>query len=101
MRQLLLVANWKLHKTLQESVAYARELGVLVRDFDNVDVAVAPPFTALAAVAETARNTSVRVAAQDVAAEPEGAFTGEVSAAMIRDAGAELAIIGHSERRRL
>ena len=101
MRQLLLIANWKLHKTLIEAVAYVRELSVLTRHLDGAEIAVAPPFTALAAAAEVARSTSLRVAAQDVSAECDGAFTGEVSAAMIKDAGADLAIVGHSERRRL
>jgi triosephosphate isomerase len=62
---------------------------------------IAPPFTALAAAAEAARNTDVVVASQDVYFEASGAFTGEVSAAMVKDAGAHYAIVGHSERRRL
>ena len=101
MRQPLLIANWKMHKTVLESIAYARELGLLVKTLEGIDVVVAPPFTALAAVGEATRPTPVMVAAQDVAAEREGAFTGEVSAAMIKDAGAEFVIVGHSERRRL
>jgi triosephosphate isomerase len=101
MREPLFVANWKMHKTVQEATNYVRELGVLVRHTDGVEVVVAPPFTALAAVAEAARSTPLRVAAQNVAFERHGAFTGEVSAPMVKDAGAEFAIVGHSERRRL
>ena len=66
-----------------------------------VEIILAPPFTALASAVEAARGTILAIAAQNVAAEREGAFTGEVSAAMIKDVGATSAIIGHSERRRL
>ena len=66
-----------------------------------MEIVVAPPFTALHAVAEAPRNTNVGVAAQDLYWEREGAFTGEVSPAMIKEAGAEYVIVGHSERRRL
>jgi triosephosphate isomerase len=101
MRTPLFAANWKMHKTVREAVAYVRELGVLLKSIDGVETVVAPPFTAVAPTAEAARNTDIVVAAQDVYFEPQGAFTGEVSAAMIKDAGAEYAVIGHSERRRL
>jgi triosephosphate isomerase len=101
MRIPLFAANWKMHKTVHEAVGYVRELGALVRTLDRVEVVVAPPFTSLAAAAEAARNTEVEVASQDVYFEPQGAFTGEVSAAMVKDAGAHYAIVGHSERRRL
>ena len=72
-----------------------------MKDAIGVEIVVAPPFTAIHAAAEAARNTNIGVAAQDLYWEREGAFTGEVSAAMIKEAGAEDAIIGHSERRRL
>jgi triosephosphate isomerase len=97
----LLVANWKMHKTVHEAAAYVREFATKARKIEGVELVVAPPFTALAAAAEVARNTSVGIAAQDVAAAREGAFTGEVSALMIKDAGADYVIVGHSERRRL
>ena len=73
----------------------------MVKDVSDVEIVVAPPFTALHAVAEAARNTNIEVAAQDLYWEREGAFTGEISAAMVAEAGAIGAIIGHSERRRL
>jgi len=101
MRTPLLAANWKMHKTVLEAVGYVRELGVLLKDVEGVEVVVAPPFTALAPAAEAARNTDLEVAAQNVYFEAKGAFTGEVSASMIREAGADYCIIGHSERRRL
>jgi triosephosphate isomerase len=78
-----------------------RELGGAIRTLDGVGVVVAPPFTAIAAAAEAARNTRIAVAAQDIYFERQGAFTGEVSAAMIKHAGATCVIVGHSERRRL
>lgn len=101
MREPLFVANWKLHKTGHEAVAFVRELHSLVRHIDATEIVVAPPFTAIVPAAEAARNTKIGVAAQNVYFEHEGAFTGEVSAAMIKHAGATFAIVGHSERRRL
>jgi triosephosphate isomerase (TIM) len=101
MRVPLLVANWKMHKGLQDAVAYTRQLAASAADFRGTEVVLAPAFTAVAAVAAAARATPIGVAAQTVAADPEGAFTGEVSAAMIKDAGASSVIVGHSERRRL
>ena len=88
-------------KTVHEAVLFVKELRSTVKDAIGVEIVVAPPFTAIHAAAEAARNTNIGVAAQDLYWEREGAFTGEVSAAMIKEAGAEYAIIGHSERRRL
>jgi triosephosphate isomerase len=93
-------ANWKMHKTVPEAVAFIRELTPVAKAHSKVEIIVAAPFTALAASAETARNTPISVAAQDVYFERQGAFTGEVSAEMIRDTGASHVIVGHSERRR-
>jgi triosephosphate isomerase (TIM) len=95
--------NWKMHKTRAEA-------GELVRDLARrlagtgpgaVLVAVAPPFTALAAVREALAGTAIELAAQNVHWEKQGAFTGEVSAPMLADAGCHHAIVGHSERRQL
>ena len=101
MRQPLLVGNWKMFKTVQESVFYIKELRALMKLVRNVEVMVAPPFQALHAAAEAARGSDIGIGAQNVHWEKEGAFTGEVSAAMIREAGGEFAIVGHSERRGL
>jgi len=101
MRTPLIAGNWKMFKTVHEAVAFAKEFKVVVKDVVGVDIVLAPPFTAVHPVAEAVRATNVAVAAQDLYWEREGAFTGEVSAAMVREAGAEYAIIGHSERRRL
>src|SRR5919109_2182245 len=99
MRIPLIAGNWKMYKTVAETVKYVKELRGLVKDIDAVEVVVAPPFTALHAAAEAARNSNVGIAAQDLYWEREGAFTGEVSGPMIREAGAEYVIVGHSERR--
>jgi triosephosphate isomerase len=96
-----IAANWKMFKTVQEAVVFVKELRPIVKDAVDVEIVVAPPFTAVHAVAEAARNTNISVAAQDVYWEPEGAFTGEVSVRMLQEAGAEYVIVGHSERRRL
>src|SRR5258707_14233293 len=73
----------------------------MVKDVTGVEIVIAPPFTALHAAAEAARNSNVAVAAQNLYWEREGAFTGEISATMIAESGAEYVIIGHSERRTL
>jgi len=86
---------------VHEAVVFVKELRGLVKDVADVEIVVAPTFLAVYAVAEAARNTNVGVAAQDLYWEREGAYTGEVSASMIKEAGAEYVIVGHSERRRL
>ena len=101
MRRPVLAANWKMFKTTHETLAYVRELGALIKAVKGVEIVIAPPFTAIATAAESARNTAIGVAAQNMSYEKEGAFTGEVSATMIKDAGAGYVILGHSERRRL
>jgi triosephosphate isomerase len=101
MRIPFIAANWKMFKTVHEAVVFAKEFRSLVKDFSDVEIVVAPPFTALHAVAEAVRNSPIYVAGQNVHWEREGAFTGEISARMLKEAGAEYAIVGHSERRRL
>jgi triosephosphate isomerase len=101
MRIPFIAGNWKMYKTVSEAVVFVKELRTAVKDVDRVEIVLAPAFTAVHAVAEAARNTNIGVAAQDLYWEREGAFTGEVSAEMIREAGAAYAIVGHSERRRL
>jgi triosephosphate isomerase (TIM) len=96
-----IAGNWKMFKTVHETVVFVKELRIAIKDVSSVDIVVAPPFTSVHAAAEAARNSNVSIAAQDVYWEKEGAFTGEVSATMLQDAGAEYVIIGHSERRRL
>ncbi|NUR53348.1 MAG: triose-phosphate isomerase [Acidobacteria bacterium] len=101
MRTPFIAANWKMYKTVHEAVAFVKELRVMAKDVHDVEIVIAPPFTALRAVADAAHASNIGVAAQNLYWEREGAFTGEVSAPMIKEAGAEYVIIGHSERRRL
>jgi triosephosphate isomerase len=101
MRHPFIAGNWKMFKTVQDAVVFVKECRGLLKDVADVEIVVAPPFTALHAVAEAARNTNIGVSAQNLHWETEGAFTGEVSAAMVKEAGAEYVIVGHSERRRL
>ena len=101
MRTPFIAGNWKMYKTVSDAVKYVKEFRGLVKDVDGVEIVLAPPFTAIHAACEAARNSNVGIAGQDMFWEREGAFTGEVSATMIKDAGAQSVIIGHSERRRL
>src|SRR5262245_54607482 len=101
MRVPFIAGNWKMFKTVQESVVFVKELRSAVKDVNDVEIVVVPPFTAVHAVAEAARNTNIGVAAQNLYWEKDGAFTGEVAPGMVKEAGAAYAIVGHSERRRL
>ena len=95
----LIAGNWKMHLTRAEAVALASAVAAASQGLTDREVMIAPPFTALAAVKEAAAGSPVKVAAQNVGWEKEGAFTGEVSPPMLLDIGAEMVIIGHSERR--
>jgi len=99
MRRPVIAGNWKLFKTLAETREFFSAIAPALRGVDHCDIVVAPPFTALQSAVEAARGTEVRIAAQDVYWEPEGAFTGEISAPMLADIGCRYAIVGHSERR--
>jgi triosephosphate isomerase len=101
MRVPFICANWKMYKTVDETVKYIKEFRALAKDLDGVELVLAPPFTALHAGAEAVRNSNIRIAGQDLFWEREGAYTGEVSGPMLRAAGAEYVIVGHSERRTL
>ncbi len=99
MRRPVIAGNWKMYKTQAEARAYFAALGPLVSASTHCDIIVAPPFTAIPAAVESVKGTAISIAAQDMHGEPEGAFTGEVSAAMLVDAGCRAVIIAHSERR--
>ena len=106
MRRPIVVANWKLHMLRSEAREFVRALrdrlaALGVQTGRAADIVIAPPFTALAAVQEARSGSGLGLAAQDVCAERSGAFTGEVSAAMLADAGCEYCLVGHSERRTL
>jgi triosephosphate isomerase len=98
MRRKLIAGNWKMYKTVAEAVALVEEIKKGVAGAPG-DTLVAPPFTAIAAAVNAAKGSPVAVAAQNMHFEKEGAFTGEVSAPMLVDAGVTHVILGHSERR--
>ena len=98
-RKPIIAGNWKLNKTLRESIELVTLLKRSITDFQHVDVVVCPVFTAISSVAEIVLESEIKVGAQDLYWEEKGAFTGEVSAGLIKDAGASFVIIGHSERR--
>ena len=96
---MLIAGNWKMFKTATESREFCRELRESLDDVDGVDIAVCPPYTGLAAAVETLSGTEIAVAAQNVHWEPEGPYTGEISAPLLVELGVYGAIVGHSERR--
>jgi triosephosphate isomerase (TIM) len=97
-RRKFVCGNWKMHKTVGEAVQLVRELRDKVGD-SAAQVAVAPPFTALAAAKAALQGSPIQLFAQNCHHEKQGAFTGEVSALMLKDAGCDGVIVGHSERR--
>lgn len=98
-RKPLIAGNWKMYKTVSEAVQTASQLKDLVSDSEDVDVMIAPPFTALYPVYETLKDSSIETGAQNMFWENEGAYTGEISSAMLLSTGCRYLIIGHSERR--
>lgn len=100
-RRPIIAGNWKMHKTVSEAEGLVKDLMLELPDLSNLDVVLCPPFTALYRVAEMVANTSIRVGAQNMHWEKEGAFTGEISATMLRGVYCRYVILGHSERRQL
>jgi triosephosphate isomerase (TIM) len=99
MRLPLIAGNWKMYKTVHETEQFFREFLPLVANSTHCEIAIAPPFTSIAKAVEMTRGSNVSISSQNVFWEKQGAYTGEVSAAMLVDAGCRYAIIGHSERR--
>src|SRR5713226_4602355 len=100
MRKPVIAGNWKMYKRVAESVATALALKPLVANANHCEVVIAPVFTAIRTVADRLEGSNIGVAAQNCSTElEEGAHTGEVMAAMLRDVGARYVIVGHSERR--
>jgi triosephosphate isomerase len=95
----LIAGNWKMYKRPSETAEFCVDLKRLLADLEGVDVAVCPPFTSLAVAVQILAGTEIAVAAQNVHWELEGAYTGEISAPMLRELGVYGAIVGHSERR--
>src|SRR5215475_6086683 len=101
MRRPIVVGNWKMHGSRAENARLIEELGAHYPRNPAADCVVCPPLVYLQEVGRLLRDTPIRLGAQDVCADTQGAFTGEVSAAMLKDVGCEYAIVGHSERRLL
>lgn len=100
-RKTIIAGNWKMYKTIGEAMELTQGLKRELFDLDeqNIDVVVCPPYTSLCEVSEIVAESNILMGAQDLYWEDEGAFTGEVSGMMLKDAGAKFVIIGHSERR--
>jgi triosephosphate isomerase len=100
-RTALVAANWKMYKTVSEALRFVEDLQAQTGPCEDREVVIAPPFTALSAVAGVLRQKGFALAAQNCHWEEQGAFTGEVSVGMLREVGCRYVIVGHSERRQL
>ncbi len=98
MRKKMIAGNWKMYKNNEEAVAMLTELKNLTKE-ENVDIVIGAPFTSLADAVECVKNSKIKIAAQNLYPEMEGAFTGEISPKMLKDIGVTYVILGHSERR--
>src|ERR1039457_4522457 len=101
MRRPVIAGNWKMFKTVAETRSFFSAFKPLVASTTHCDIVVAPPFTALAAAAESAAGSNIAISAQNMHFEKQGAFTGEVAAPMLLEAGCRYVILGHSERRHI
>ncbi|MFQ6014649.1 MAG: triose-phosphate isomerase [Anaerolineae bacterium] len=99
MRTPLMAGNWKMHKTVEQAIALARQLMTSLGDLDDREVAVCPPFTALHPLGEMLKHHPIKLGAQDLYPREEGAYTGEISPLMLVEAKCQYVIVGHSERR--
>jgi len=95
----LIVANWKMNKIIKEAIFSAKEFKKLLKDEKDIDIVVCPPFTALHAVSNELKGSNIKLGAQNMYFEEYGAYTGEISASMLKEIGCEYVILGHSERR--
>ena len=99
MRKIIIAGNWKMNKTIQESIELANLIKRSLYDMTEIEVVLCPPYTSLSDVNEIIAGSPMKLGAQDVYWEKEGAFTGEISCAMLKSVGCEYTIVGHSERR--
>jgi len=101
MRRKIIAGNWKMNNTITESLELVRNLTIEVKDVKDVEIIVCPAFTALHSVSQQIEGSNIKLGAQNLFWEEKGAFTGEISAAMLKDTHCEYVIIGHSERRNI
>jgi triosephosphate isomerase len=99
MRRPVIAGNWKMYKTVKETLHFIEGFKPLVKNSNHCEIVIAPPFTALSEAAKAVQGSDIGVSAQDVFWENEGPYTGEVSASMLADLGCRYTIVGHSERR--
>lgn len=99
MRKPLIVGNWKMNKTVTESIVLIKELVDLVNGYQDTEVVICPPFTSLWVAKELTQDTNIILGAQNVYFQNDGAYTGEISARMLQNIGCSYVILGHSERR--
>lgn len=101
MRKPIIAANWKMHKNIEEALSFAAEFAVKAVAREKVDTVICPPFTALYSVRGALRDSGIKLGAQNMYPESQGAFTGEISPLMLKNLDCEYVILGHSERRQL
>ena len=99
MRKTIIAGNWKMNKTAAEAKTFIEEFKPMVADIDSVEIVLCPVFTALTSAVEAAAGSNVKIGAQNIHWAANGAYTGEISAAMLKETGVDYVIIGHSERR--
>ena len=99
MRKPLIAGNWKMNMTIEQSVSMVESLKEKVKDVTAVEIMIAPPYTALSAVAQAVKDSNIQLGAQNLHFEKSGAYTGEISPGMLKEIGCNWVIIGHSERR--
>ncbi|MEN6328101.1 MAG: triose-phosphate isomerase [Syntrophomonas sp.] len=101
LRQILIAANWKMNKLSGEALAFSRELLALLDNHNNIEILICPPFTGLHVLQNNLQGSGIKLGAQNLFWEEKGAYTGEISPLMLKDAGCTYVIIGHSERRQI
>ncbi|MDD2352121.1 MAG: triose-phosphate isomerase [Candidatus Caldatribacteriota bacterium] len=99
MRKPLIAGNWKMNKTITESISLVKELVDFVKEYQKTEIVICPPFTSLWVTREIIQDTNILLGAQNMYFQNEGAYTGEISANMLKNIGCDYVILGHSERR--
>ncbi|MBI2523212.1 triose-phosphate isomerase [Candidatus Woesearchaeota archaeon] len=95
----LIAANWKMNKDIKEAVSFVKSFEKLIKNAKNIDIVICPPFTLFSELNQLLKNSKIKLGAQNMHFEDKGTFTGEISPLMLKDAGCEYVILGHSERR--
>ena len=99
MRQPIVAGNWKMNKTTTDAINFVSELKNSVIDTHNINIIIAPPYTALYPLNTLLKGSSIKLSSQDISTKASGAYTGEISFSMLKDSGCRYSLVGHSERR--